>query len=191
MNVNQNTRKLTFLGVMLSLTIIFVMITAVPGASATMAFFMFIPTFVTSVIYGPKLGAVMGLLAGIATMARAYLAPLSPFDAFFLNPLVAILPRIFVGVTPYLVYKGLNKLNTSTTISAALAGATGAITNTVLVVFALYFVYGEQIIADYGVENSIIAFFIGIAGVNGIIEAASATVFTAPVVNIYNKVSKK
>lgn len=193
MNTSSKTRKLTFLGVMLSLTIIFVMITAVPGASATIAFFMFIPTIITSVIYGPKLGAVMGFLAGLTTLIRAYVAPLSPFDYFFQNPLIAILPRIFVGVVPYFIYVGINKLFKnvkSESLSISLAGAFGAITNTVLVVLALYFIYGSRIISEYGVANSITAFFVGIAGFNGVIEAVTAAILTLPVVKIYNKINK-
>ena len=112
MNINNKTRKLTFLGVMLSLTIVFVMITAIPGPTATVAMFIFIPTIITSIVYGPKLGALMGFLSGLITLIRAYVAPLNPFDYFFQNPLVAILPRIFIGITPYFVYKGFKKLFT-------------------------------------------------------------------------------
>ncbi len=193
MNTSNKTRKLTFLGVMLSLTIVFVMITAVPGTAATIAFFMFIPTIITSVVYGPKLGALMGFLAGLTTLIRAYIAPLSPFDYFFQNPLIAILPRIFVGITPYFVYIGINKLfnfDKSENISIISAGALGAITNTVLVVLALYFIYGSKIISEYGVANSITAFFVGIAGINGVIEAITAAILTLPVVKIYKKLNK-
>jgi len=193
MNTSNKTSKLTFLGVMLALTIVFVMITAIPGPTATIAFLMFIPTIVTSIIHGPKLGALMGFLAGLTTLIRAYVAPLTPFDFFFQNPLVAILPRIFIGITPYFVYEGIKrifKFNGSENISAVIAGAVGAITNTVLVVIALYFVYGEKIVGDYGLQNSIIAFMVAIAGVNGLIEAATAAILTTPVVHIYNKINR-
>lgn len=193
MNTSTKTRKLTFLGVMLSLTIVFVMVTAIPGTSATMAAFMFIPTIVTSIIYGPKLGALMGFFAGLATLIRAYLAPLTPFDYFFQNPLVSILPRIFIGITPYFVYKGLGKIfkfKGSESVSAIIAGTTGAITNTILAVLALYIVYGAKIMSEYGLQNSIIAFIVGIASFNGIIEAVTAAILTPPVVHIYYKVNR-
>jgi uncharacterized membrane protein len=193
MNTSTKTRKLSFLGVMLSLTIVFVMVTAVPGTSATMALFMFIPTIVTSIIYGPKLGALMGFLAGLTTLIRAYIAPLTPFDYFFQNPLISILPRIFIGVTPYFVYVGLNKIfkfKLSENLSAVLAGATGAITNTILAVSALYFVYGDKIISQYGLQNSIIAFIVGIAAFSGVLEAITAAILTAPVVHIYHKINR-
>lgn len=193
MNTSNKTRKLTFLGVMLSLTIVFVMITAIPGPTATVAMFIFIPTIITSIVYGPKLGAVMGLLSGLITLIRAYVAPLNPFDYFFQNPLVAVLPRIFIGITPYFVYEGIKKIfrfKGGDNVSAVLAGAAGTITNTILVVLALYFVYGAKIVDTYGVKNSILAFVVAIAGVNGIIEVATAAILTSPVVHIYNKLNK-
>ncbi len=193
MNTSNKTRKLTFLGVMLSLTIVFVMVTAIPGASATIALFMFIPTIITSILYGPKMGALMGFLAGLITLIRAYIAPLSAFDYFFQNPLISILPRIFIGISPYFVYKGIKKVFNFTgaqSLSAILAGASGAITNTILVVIALYLIYGAKIVSDYGLSNSIIAFFVGIAGINGLVEAVTAAILTLPVVNIYMKLNK-
>jgi uncharacterized membrane protein len=109
-DILNNTRKLTFLGVMLALTIAFVAITALPTASASMALLIFIPTIVTSIVMGPKAGALMGFCAGVTTLLRGLLAPLSPFDLFFINPLVSVLPRIFIGVVPYYIYKLLNAL---------------------------------------------------------------------------------
>ena len=104
MNKRTKTGKLTFLGVMLALTIVFVAMTAIPTTSASMALLIFLPTIITSIIHGPKSGAVMGFMAGLATLLRALLAPASPLDYLFLNPLVAILPRIFIGIVPYYVF---------------------------------------------------------------------------------------
>jgi len=58
MNRNTKTGKLTFMGVMLALTIVFVAMTVIPTTSASMALLIFLPTIVTSVIQGPKSGAV-------------------------------------------------------------------------------------------------------------------------------------
>ena len=198
MNINNKTRKLTFLGVMLSLTIVFVLITAVPGPTATLAMLIFIPTIITSIVYGPKFGALMGFLAGLITLIRAYIAPLSAFDYFFQNPLVAILPRVFIGVIPYFVYEGLKKVfkfKGGENVSAIIAGASGMITNTVLVILALYLLYSTNIVkmyteAGFEIGNSIVSFLLVIGGFNGLIEAATAAVLTPPVVHIYNKFNK-
>lgn len=191
-SIFSETRKLTFLGVMLALTIVFVALTAVPTASATMAFLIFIPTIVTSIVMGPKAGALMGFLAGATTMLRAILAPLSPFDAFFINPLISILPRIFIGITPFLIYKlikGLIKNETGDKLAILLAGAAGAITNTALVMTMLYIIYAQQVVDMIGVGFKI--FLISIITTNALIEAVVAAILTVPAVIAYRKISKQ
>lgn len=186
-----NTRKLTFLGVMLALTIAFVAITAIPSPTATtMAWFMFIPTIVTSIVMGPKAGALMGFCAGAATLFRALLAPLTPFDVFFLNPLVSVLPRIFVGVVPYLIYKPLNaifgKSSKGNKIAILAAGASGAITNTALVMTALYIIFVQEIVDLVGVPFK--ALLLSIITTSAVTEALLAAILTLPVVIAYKKI---
>ena len=75
MNRNSKTGKLTFMGVMLALTIVFVALTAIPTTSASMALLIFLPTIVTSIIKGPNSGAVMGAFADIGdylTFGRSF-----------------------------------------------------------------------------------------------------------------------
>jgi uncharacterized membrane protein len=186
-----DTRKLTFLGVMLALTIVFVAITAIPSPTATtMAWFMFIPTIVTSIVMGPKAGALMGFCAGVATLLRALLAPLTPFDVFFLNPLISVLPRIFVGVVPYMIYTPLKaifgKSPNGDKIAILVAGASGAITNTALVMTALYLIFVQEIIDLVGVPFK--ALLISIITTSSVTEALIAAILTLPVVLAYQKI---
>ena len=193
MNKNSKTGKLTFMGVMLALTIVFVALTAIPTTSASMALLIFLPTIVTSIIQGPKSGAAMGAFAGAATLIRALSAPTSPLDYLFLNPLVAILPRIFIGVVPYYVYKLLKDLIKSKTITLLIAGVSGAITNTALVILMLYVVYSEEIVkmsAELGIGTTFAAFAIFLISTSALIESSVAGIGTAAVVNVYNKINK-
>ncbi len=193
MNRNNKTGKLTFMGVMLALTITFVAVTAIPTASASMALLIFLPTIITSIIQGPKSGAVMGAMAGFATLLRALLAPASPLDYLFLNPLVAVLPRIFIGVVPYYVFKLFRNLIKSKTIGLLIAGISGAITNTALVVLMLYVVYSERIVqmsTELGIGTTFAAFAIFIISTSALIESSVAGIGTAAVVNVYDKLNK-
>jgi uncharacterized membrane protein len=178
---------------MLALTITFVAITAIPTAAATMAWFIFIPTIVTSIVMGPKAGALMGFCAGVTTLLRSVLAPLSPFDVFFINPLVSVLPRIFVGVVPYLVYAPLKsilgKISNGEKIAILVAGASGAITNTALVMTALYFVFVQEIVDLVGVSFKTL--LISIITTNAVTEALIAAILTLPVVLAYNKINRQ
>lgn len=190
---NFNTSKLTFLGVMLSLTIVFVALTALPTMSASMALFIFIPTIVTSIIQGPKSGAILGFLAGTVTLLRALLAPASPLDYLFLNPLVAILPRIFIGIVPYFIYVGIKKLFKSENVSLLFAGAFGALVNTCLVISALYFLYEQEIVAlstQFGLGTTFKAFALFLVTSNCLMETSVAAIATMTVVRIYNKAKR-
>lgn len=192
-NSTFNTGKLTFLGVMLSLTIVFVALTALPTMSASMALLIFIPTIVTSLVQGPKLGAVMGFFAGTVTLLRALLAPASPLDYLFINPLVAILPRIFIGVVPFYVYTGLKKLSKLESVSLLLAGASGALVNTGLVILSLYIIYYDKIVAvstEFGIGNTFSAFALFLVTTSSLLESSVAAVATMSVVKVYKKVKK-
>ena len=193
MNRNTKTSKLTFLGVMLSLTIVFVALTALPTTSASMALLIFLPTIITSIILGPKSGMVMGFSAGLATLLRALLAPASPLDYLFLNPLVAILPRIFIGVVPYYVFKFFKKLIKSNTVSLLIAGVSGALTNTGLVILMLYVVYKADIVrlsTEFGLGTTFAAFAIFLISTSALIESSVEGISTAAVVNVYEKINK-
>lgn len=193
MNRNTKTSKLTFLGVMLALTIVFVALTALPTTSASMALLIFLPTIITSVIYGPKSGALIGFFAGFTTLIRALVAPASPLDYLFLNPLVAILPRIFIGVVPYYVFKLFMKLIKSKSISLLLAGISGALTNTALVVLMLYVVYSEEIVkmsTEFGIGTTFAAFALFIISTSALIESSAAGIGTAAVVNVYDRINR-
>ena len=187
-NSNLNTGKLTFIGVMLSLTVVFVALTALPTTSASMALLIFIPTIVTGIIQGPKYGALLGFFAGFATLMRALLAPASPFDVLFINPLVAIVPRIFIGIVPYYVYAGFKKLFKSENISLLLAGVSGALVNTALVVLALYFIYSDRIVELTG--GTFAAFVLFLLTTSCLLESSVAGIATASVVKVYNKIKK-
>ncbi|MEL7649202.1 MAG: ECF transporter S component [Sedimentibacter sp.] len=193
MNRSLKVSKLTFMGVMLALTVVFVALTAIPTTSASMALFIFLPTIVTSIVQGPKSGAVMGFLAGTVTLLRALLAPASPLDTLFINPLVSVLPRIFIGVVPYFIYIAFKKLIRSKTVSLLIAGASGALTNTALVMLMLYFTYSEEIVrlsTEFGLGTTFAAFVLFIVTTSSLIECTAAGVGTMTVVNIYDKVNK-
>jgi len=193
MNRNTKTGKLTFMGVMLALTIVFVAMTVIPTTSASMALLIFLPTIVTSVIQGPKSGAVMGALAGFITLLRALLAPASPLDYLFLNPLIAILPRIFVGVVPYYVFKLFNSLIKTKTVSLLIAGVSGALTNTGLVILMLYAVYSKEIVkisTEFGIGTTFASFVIFLISTSALIESSVAGIGTAAVVNVHDKLNR-
>jgi len=108
-------------------------------ASATT---MHIPAIIGGVLEGPIVGAFVGLIFGITSFLRAN-TPL------FANPVVAILPRIFIGVVAYYVYRW--------TKNSAIAAAAGTLTNTIGVLsLAVIFKYLPwQVAAFVALRNGI------------------------------------
>lgn len=184
-----NTGKLTFMAVMLAITIVFVMATAIPNFSISMAVAMFLPTLLTAMVLGVKEGMIMGALAGAVTLARALFMPLSPFDYFFINPLVSVLPRMFIGLTAGLSFSLLkNTFKAPATIAAAVSGALGMVTNTVLVIGMLFAVHGQNMVEAMGA-----GFFVTLGVLfasNGLIEMITAAVLMPLLYNVYVKYRK-
>lgn len=91
---------------------------------------MQIPAILAGILEGPLSGAVVGLIFGIFSMIQAAVAPTGPTDVWFTNPLLAVLPRLFIGPAAWVIYTLLKKLPALGLICAGLAGS---LTNTALV----------------------------------------------------------
>ena len=85
-----------------------------------------IPTIIGGIIAGPVVGVISGFIFGLVS----FLHPGSA--AIFKDPLVSILPRIFIGLTAWATFAALVRVNRD--VAAAVAGFVGSATNTILVV---------------------------------------------------------
>lgn len=197
MNKNMSsTRKLAIMGVMMALTLIGIFIGLIPlnTVSATIAH---IPTIIVGIILGPIYGLVMGAAFGIMTMLRAIIAPPSPWDALFMNPLVSVLPRMMIGLVAGYVFKLVSLLfkkrqGIVRLVGSALAGILGSFTNTFLVLGALYLLYAKKIVDMYEMADTaaVKAAFIGIVGTSGVGEAILSMLVCVAVISAYYAVYK-
>ena len=96
----------------------------VPNLSGN-ATIMHVPAIIGGVLEGPIVGLLVGGIFGLYSFLQAT----SPL---FKDPLVAILPRLFIGVFAFYAYVAFRKQ--SEIIALGIAGAIGTLTNTVLVV---------------------------------------------------------
>jgi uncharacterized membrane protein len=87
-----------------------------------------VPAIIGGVLEGPIVGGLIGFVFGVYSL-------LQDTTGLFRNPLVSILPRIFIGVVAYFVYAWLRRRNEI--LALAVAGIAGTLTNTILVVLAL------------------------------------------------------
>ena len=91
-----------------------------PAGSATI---MHIPAILGGVMEGPLVGAIIGLAFGIFSL----ISPAVPVK----DPLVVVLPRLFIGVTAWLAYIALKRANE--VLALIVAAVVGTLTNTGLV----------------------------------------------------------
>ncbi len=139
----------------------------VPTAAGN-ATIMHIPAIIGAIVAGWPVGVVIGFIFGMSSFLTATV-PL------FKDPLVAILPRLFIGLTAYLTYVGLRRVNQYFAIGAA--GFIGSITNTILVL-------GMAVLRGYMTLNVAI----GVALVNGTPEAIVSIIITLAVVTAWLRI---
>ena len=156
-----------------------------------------VPVIIGSILLGPKAGAALGFLFGVTsfisnTMTPAILSfvfsPLVPVPGTDQGSLLALLicfiPRVLVGVVPWYTYQLLEKLlkEKNTMFSLAVAGVSGALTNTLLVMHLIYFLFQDTYAAARGVplEQTCQA-VLAVIFTNGIPEALVAGIITMTV----------
>ena len=159
-----------------------------------------IPVIIGAILLGPARGAFLGGIFGLTSMINNTFNPnltsfvFSPFYSLgnvhgnFKSLMICFVPRILIGVVAYYVYTGIVKLVKKKKNDGKAAGhdwrrwCAGALTNTLLVMNGIYFLFGSSYAnakgiatdAPYGVILSVI-------GTQGVPEAIVAAVLTAAI----------
>ncbi|MDY5972048.1 MAG: ECF transporter S component [Butyricicoccus sp.] len=166
---------------------------------------MHIPVIIGACLLGPKMGAVLGGLFGLTSVFKATITPnitsfvFTPF--YSLNPqfsgswkslIVAIVPRILIGLLAGLAYQALRKAVHNETVSLAISGFIGSMVNTIGVMGLIYLLFGDQYAVAGGVEpDLLLGVIMGVVGMNGVPEALIAAVLTAAVCKALLAVGKR
>jgi len=123
-----NTRRIVITGVLAAVAILLGVtrlgFIPVPNVSGN-ATIMHVPAIIGGVLEGPLVGLLVGGIFGLFSWLQAGTSPL------FINPLVSVLPRLFIGVTAAFSYAWLKKSNEY--VALIVAGVVGTLTNTILV----------------------------------------------------------
>lgn len=95
----------------------------VPNLSGN-ATIMHVPAIIGGVLEGSLVGSLIGGIFGLFSFLQAT-------TPVFKNPIVAIVPRLLIGITAYYTYAGLKRWNEYAAL--IVAGVVGSLTNTVFV----------------------------------------------------------
>lgn len=165
----------------------------------TRATIIHIPVILGAIALGPKKGAFLGGIFGLTSLINNTVNPtvtsfvFSPFYSLgeqsgnALSLVICFVPRILVGVVPFLVFLLVKKImknnKASNTVGLALAGILGSLTNTILVMNMIYFFFGKSYASatGNGVETLYNTVILPVIAVNGVIEAIVAGVLSVAV----------
>jgi uncharacterized membrane protein len=163
------TRKIAVAGVLAAISIILGLTRwgFIPWGATSLTI-MHVPVIIGAILEGPVVGFVIGLLFGLFSMIQAAVAPNGPTDVWFTNPVLSVLPRLFIGPVAWLVWRSLQRWPIPGLI---VSGIAGSLTNTFLVLGVI----GLLGLLPWPVIATVIV-------ANGLPEMVLATVLTVVVV---------
>ena len=163
----------------------------------TRATILHVPVIIASLLMGPKKGGVLGFLFGLTSFINNTMNPTA--TSFVFTPfysvgevsggigslIICFVPRILVGILPFYVYKLAmyfrSKRGKSGVSNAGLilAGVTGSLVNTLLVMNLIFVFFREGYAAANDVAvSAVYTFILSIIGINGVPGAIVAGVLT-------------
>lgn len=202
---NKSTKNLVytalFMGVML-LMYFFPFLGFIPLGPIN-ATTMHIPVIIGSLLLGPKSGALLGGFFGILSMLRSTTQItitsfiFSPFiSGSWRSVVIALVPRILIGVIPYFVYQFFKKFAKSSpskrSFGLLAAGFLGSLTNTILVMNFIFFLFKDQYAQALGqTSDALYGIILGVIFTSGVPEAIVAAIATAAITSVLLKVKKR
>ena len=164
----------------------------------TRATIIHIPVIIASLLMGPKKGGVLGFVFGLTSFINNTINPTATsfvFTPFYSvgeisggiwSVIICFVPRILVGIVPYFVYKlALRFVSEDTrkkgvsSVGLVLAGVSGALVNTLLVMNLIFIFYGDAYIEASGKAAALgYTFIVSVIGINGVPEAIIAGILT-------------
>lgn len=136
-----------------------------PAGNATI---LHVPAVIGGVMEGGVVGGLVGTLFGLFSFLQATVP-------MFKDPLVAVLPRIFIGITAWLAYAGLKRVNEI--LALVVASVVGTLTNTIGVLFM-------AVLRGYMAPG--VAWTVGLT--HGLPEVVVAAILTVAIVAAWKRV---
>ena len=161
-----------------------------PTMTATI---LHIPVAVGAILYGPKIGLILGTVMGLTSLSKAFLAPVSIFDPLFMNPFISVLPRALMGLITGYTFIGLRKVIKKSSLNIGITAAVASVANTVLTLGALGLIKSnviQQALQKSQMPGTVATFLLGIVATSGVAETVITVVIVIPIVLALQKVVK-
>lgn len=195
MNTQKNkTYRIAILGILSAFIIIqtfvpFLGNIPIPPLNPTI---IHITVIVAAFVLSTRDGMLVGLVWGLARMVKAYTLPASPLDLLlWTNPIIAVVPRVMVGLVAGLVFHAFLKRKQEK-VGMVTAAVLGSLTNTVLVLGFIALFYGNEYATALNVDPSnLLKVLAGIVATNGLGEAVAAGLIAPFIAKALMKVRRK
>ena len=190
-NSSSKTRRLVLIGALGGISIFLGVsglgLIRLPIFSLTI---MHIPVIIGGLLEGPVVGIAVGLIFGLFSMYQNITAPgLTSF--IFWNPIVALIPRMLIGIVAYYSFKLLKSKIKSTGVCAGIASILATLTNTIGVLGLTYILYLDKYAQAREISRDAVAGTLLTVGLtNGIPEAIVSALITIPIVVTMLKIKR-
>lgn len=155
---------------------------------------MHIPVIIAGIVFGIKGGIFTGSVFGFLSIVNATMNPgvtsfvFSPFIEIggvhgnFTSILIAMVPRILLGIAAAGIYHFLKQKNISNNICILSAAIGATLTNTILVLCGIYLFFGESYAAAIHIDfQTLITVLLGVITTNGIFEVFLACILSVSI----------
>lgn len=190
-NSSSKTRRLVLIGALGGISIFLGIsglgLIRLPIFSLTI---MHVPVIIGALLEGPIVGIAVGLIFGLFSMYQNITAPgLTSF--IFWNPIVALIPRMLIGIVAYYSFKLLKSKTKSTGVCAGFAAILGTLTNTIGVLGLTYILYLDRYAQAREISREAVAGTLLTVGLtNGVPEAIVSALITIPIVVTMLKIKR-
>lgn len=162
---------------------------SLPAFGPIVATLAMIPVIITGILFGTKIGSIMGMITGLFSFIVWTFMPPVPITAFLFTPfysfgeihgnfgslLICFVPRILTGTFASITYKTLNKTtHKKDYMKLIISSIVGSLTNTFGVMSGIWLFFGSQYSATAG--KSMLFIFCITVLTNGIPEAIVSAV---------------
>ncbi|MDR2047309.1 MAG: 5-formyltetrahydrofolate cyclo-ligase [Clostridiales bacterium] len=189
-------REIALLAVFLGLMVLFTFVTPVVSLFGVIgtAFIILIIVASAAISEGLAVGMAAGGIFGLFSFAVSFFIP-QPLAPAFQNPIISVLPRIFIGAAVFFTYKFMKKAVKNpgkkrflSFVQIGAPAAVGALFNTAAVLGLMAaFYYGREVGSGYIINPELL---MTIAGTNGAVEFLLTFLLTPPIVTAAVKFRK-
>ncbi|MBK8799372.1 MAG: ECF transporter S component [Anaerolineales bacterium] len=143
-NTSSTTRKLVITAVLIAISIVmsiplnmgpFISLGFIALGPVIAITIMHVPAIIGGILEGPWVGLVVGGAFGVFSLFLASQQPAGSPNAIFVDPIISVVPRLFIGPVAWLVYTGLRSANMQ--LRLIFSAVAGTLTNTLLVIGAI------------------------------------------------------